>query len=122
MSDLQFDTNILIDALRGHPEAKAELRRARRRWISRMTWMEVFAGANDSTRTLVEAFLERFSIIEIDADVARRAALIRNQSRMKLPDAVIWASAQAWGHVLVTRNSKDFPADTPGVRIPYQLD
>ena len=122
MSDLQFDTNILIDALRGHPEAKAELRRAKRRWISRMTWMEVLAGANDATRTLVEAFLQRFAIIEIDEDVARRAALIRNQSRMKLPDAVIWASAQAAGHVLVTRNSKDFPANAPGVRIPYQLD
>lgn len=121
VSDLHFDTNILIDALRGHPEAKTELRRAKRRWISRITWIEVLAGADETTRTDIESFLERFNIVEIDADVARRAALIRNQERMKVPDAIIWASAQAAGHMLVTRNSKDFPAGTPGVRIPYQL-
>lgn len=121
MSDLQFDTNILIDALRGHREARTELHRAKRRWISRVTWIEVLAGADESTFADVEAFLDHFTIKEIDADVARRAALIRAQRRMKLPDAIIWATAQAAGLVLVTRNSKDFPVDMPGVRIPYQL-
>jgi predicted nucleic acid-binding protein len=120
VSDLQFDTCILIDALRGQPKAQAVLRRAKRRWISRMTWIEVLAGADDETRDDIEAFLERFTIIEINADVARRAAHIRSQRRLKLPDAVIWASAQAAGHDLVTRNSKDFPKGTPGVRIPYE--
>lgn len=121
VSGVQFDTNILIDALRGRPEAEAELRQARTRWISRITWIEVLAGADDSTRAEVEAFLERFSIVEMDGEIARRAALIRAERRMKLPDAIIWASAQAGGHVLVTRNSKDFPEGTPGVRIPYRL-
>ena len=121
MTDRQFDTNILIDALRGRPEARTELTRAGRRWISRITWIEVLAGADEASFADTEAFLDHFSIVELDADVAWRAAMIRQQKRMKLPDAIIWASAQAAGHVLVTRNSKDFPADAPGVRIPYQL-
>jgi predicted nucleic acid-binding protein len=40
---------------------------------------------------------------------------------MKLPDAIIWASALARHMLLVTRNVKDFPANDPGVRMPYRL-
>ena len=36
-------------------------------------------------------------------------------------DAVIWATAQTTGRLLVTRNTKDFPADDPGIREPYVL-
>lgn len=51
----------------------------------------------------------------------RRAVQIRKTARIKLPDALIWASAQAHSMLLVTRNTKDFSASEPGVRIPYQL-
>jgi len=40
---------------------------------------------------------------------------------MRLPDAIIWASAQSQDALLVTRNARDFPANAPDVRIPYQL-
>jgi predicted nucleic acid-binding protein len=40
---------------------------------------------------------------------------------MRLPDAIIWASADVHSMLLVTRNTKDFPADLPGIRIPYML-
>jgi len=40
---------------------------------------------------------------------------------MRLPDALIWASAQHESALLVSRNTRDFPADAPGVRVPYQL-
>jgi hypothetical protein len=38
-----------------------------------------------------------------------------------LPDAVIWATAQTQAVLLVTRNTKDFAADDPSVRLPYKL-
>ena len=38
---------------------------------------------------------------------------------MKLPDAIVWASARRQGRLLVSRNTKDFPAGDPGVRHPY---
>jgi hypothetical protein len=40
---------------------------------------------------------------------------------MRLPDAIIWASAKSENALLVSRNSKDFPADAPGVRMPYSV-
>jgi hypothetical protein len=40
---------------------------------------------------------------------------------MKLPDAIIWASARCNGRLLVTRNTKDFPAGDPVVRYPYEV-
>lgn len=40
---------------------------------------------------------------------------------MRLPDAIIWASAQSQGALLVTRNSNDYPPEEPGIRVPYRL-
>jgi hypothetical protein len=40
---------------------------------------------------------------------------------MKLLDAMILATAQVNGAILVTRNTKDFPANMPGIRVPYTL-
>lgn len=36
-------------------------------------------------------------------------------------DAIILATALTRGRVLVTRNIKDFPAEMPGIRVPYTL-
>ena len=35
--------------------------------------------------------------------------------------AIVLASAQSTGRILVTRNITDFPAEMPGIRIPYTL-
>jgi hypothetical protein len=38
---------------------------------------------------------------------------------VKLPDALVWASARAESALLVTRDTKAFPKAEPGVRVPY---
>lgn len=38
-----------------------------------------------------------------------------------LPDAIILATAQLADRILVTRNSRDFPASDPQVHIPYTI-
>jgi predicted nucleic acid-binding protein len=115
-----FDTNIVIDLLAGHPPALAEAALHPEVAISRVTWMEVLIGAPDpQTQAQWESFLDQFELVELDADVCREAIVLRQQNRVKLPDALIWASARAYGADLVTRNTKDFPAGTPGVRVPY---
>jgi hypothetical protein len=120
VSEIHFDTNIVIDALHNRPEAWAEIRRATRAWISRMTWIEVLAGVPEGVGTETEEFLGLFAMCEIDEEIARRTAAIRHQSKsMKIPDAVILASAQVTGRILVTRNIKYFPANMPGIRVPY---
>ena len=115
-----FDTNILIDFLTGRDEAQQEFDRYTRRGISIVTWMELQIGSrNDDEGDVIDLFLREFRVIEISRQVARRAAEIRRRTRVRLPDAIIWATAQLESAPLVTRNRKDFPANDPLVRIPY---
>jgi predicted nucleic acid-binding protein len=117
-----FDTNILVDYLNGVAGANAELARFDERVISVVTWMEVMVGAAPAEEAPIRAFLSGFEVVPIDADVADEAVRLRRERRLRLPDAVIWATARTQGALLVTRNTKDFPAGDPGVRVPYQVN
>jgi predicted nucleic acid-binding protein len=66
-------------------------------------------------------FLSGFDIVVVDEEIAERAVNLRRSHRIRLPDAVIWATAQVRAMLLVTRNTKDFPPDDPGIRAPYRL-
>ncbi len=122
MIEAFFDTSIVIDALHNDPRAGTELQRTSRPWISRISWIEIMASAPESALTETESFLRLFAVSELDEEIARRAALMRQQrASLSSPDAIIWASAQVSGRILVTRNIKDFPAEMPGIRIPYTL-
>jgi hypothetical protein len=121
VSDPFFDSNILIDWLKGRAPAIAELSRYRRHRISRIVWTEVLAGEPLEKRHVLQNLLTSFELVEIDARIATAAADIRFRSRMKLMDAYILATAQVNGAILVTRNTKDFPVNMPGIRVPYTL-
>jgi predicted nucleic acid-binding protein len=117
-----FDTNILIDHLNGVAKATREIRRSHDPAISVITWIEVMTGAaSPSEEAILRAFLSNFHYLEMTREVAEGAAVIRRQKRIKMPDAIILATAEAAGRVLVTRNVKDFPAGTRGVRVPYKI-
>lgn len=115
-----FDTNVLIDYLNGRLEAQSEIDRHRQRLISVVTWMEVLAGArSDAEEDVIELFLRDFTLVELSRPIARAAVALRRTRRVRLPDAIIWATAQHESALLVTRNTKDFPPTEPGVRMPY---
>jgi len=116
-----FDTNILIDYLRGIPQARAECDRHSDRAVSIVTWMEVMAGSTAVNEADARSFLLNFYTLPLGADVAERAFLLRRTNRVKLPDAIIQATAEESGRILITRNTRDFPEGTPGVLIPYTL-
>ena len=116
-----IDTNILIDYLNGIDAAKEEIGRYETPLISAITWMEVMVGAAGDEQASIRSFLSRFTQIGIDAEVAEIAVAIRREHKIRLPDAIIWASAKRESALLVSRNTKDFPADLPDVRAPYQL-
>lgn len=116
-----FDTNVLIDYLGGIGAAKKELGRYEYRAISTITWMEVLVGASAEEEDAIRAWLGSFDVIAVDGAIANRAVEIRKTRRVRLPDAIIWATAQVHSLLLVSRNTKDFPADEPGVRVPYKV-
>ncbi|MBC2666597.1 PIN domain-containing protein [Novosphingobium flavum] len=120
MTDTCFDTGIIVDTLSGHHGAMAELRRVKRAWISRITWLEVMAEVPAAARDETEKFLANFAIREVTPEIARRAATLKaERPQLSLAAALVFASAQEHGSILVTRNSAEFPPHIPGIRIPY---
>jgi predicted nucleic acid-binding protein len=116
-----LDTNVLIDFLGGIGAARKEIARYDDPAISIVTWMEVMVGAPASAEDETRSFLSRFVVIPVSPAVAERAVELRREHRMKLPDAIIWSSAQVEQRLLVTRNTKDFPPGDPGIRMPYRV-
>lgn len=121
MSDPFFDTNILIDWLKDRGPAITELSRYNGHRISRVVWTEVLAGEPLERRDVVKELMIPFEVCEIDARIAAAAADIRYRLPIKLLDAFILATAQVNGALLITRNTKDFSAQMPGIRVPYTL-
>ena len=116
-----IDSDVLIDYLQGVPAAKRELSLYSDRCISLVSWMEVMCGAETpEEERQSRSFLTQFRVVAIGQEVAEHAVSLRRNHRLKLPDAVIWATAQHEGCILVTRNTKDFSSRTPGIRIPYK--
>jgi predicted nucleic acid-binding protein len=116
-----FDTNVVIDWLFDRQPAIQELARYRDHRMSRVVWTEILAGEPLDRRPQLQQLMSAFQLVEIDSRIATAAADIRHRTRMKLLDAFILATAQVNGAILITRNTKDFPANMPGVRIPYTL-
>ncbi len=82
--------------------------------------MEVMCGAeSQSERIAAKMLLDSMRMVPLSAEVAGSAVEAGKRLHLKLPDAVIYATADTEGCILVTRNSKDFDPSDPLVRIPY---
>ena len=116
-----LDTNILVDYLNGVDQARIEIALYRSPAISVVSWIEVMVGTTPQTESTARAFLQSFDVLEIDAKVAERALELRRAHRIKLPDAILWATAQVHQCLLVSRNTRDFDPCDPGIRVPYTI-
>ncbi len=121
MVKVLLDTNILIDYLNGLAPAKIVLERYADKAISLITWMEVMIGSSTENRDATKQFLTNFELLAIDDAVAVQAVVLRQTHKIKLPDAIIWASAQTQQRLLLTRNTKDFAENEVGVVVPYRV-
>ena len=117
-----IDSDILIDYLQGLEKAKQEIDRYSEPQISIISWMEILTDAETlEEEKQCKEFLSQFTIHQLSPQIAEEAVHVRKQFRIRLPDAIVWATARVSGCILVSRNSKDFPIKEPGVRIPYTV-
>ena len=65
-----------------------------------------FRGSKEED--FIREMLEVFSVLFIDQKIADMAIEIRKKQRIKLPDAIIAATAKVLDLCLVTRNIDDF--------------
>lgn len=111
MANVLVDTDLFIDHLRGAHVLKAGKHRLA---YSVVTRAELFAGttATDAVSQLLAPFRE----FTVDRAVAERAGRIRRDGHLRLPDALIAATALEHGLSLATRNHADFKPVT-GLRL-----
>lgn len=129
MALILFDTNIFIDMLGGCKQATIELSSYDFPAISAITYMELRAGQylRPHEKPILDVLLAEFQVIQIDQLVMERAVEIRGTSlvtgpKVKMPDAIIGATAAAYRLPIVTRNPKDFQWDEIDVHVPYDYD
>ena len=103
VADLLVDTDVFVDHLRGAAELKPGRHRLH---YSVVTRAELFAGTTASA--LAARLLAPFREVAVDRAIAERAGRVAREFGLRLPDALIAATALEWGLQLSTRNTKDF--------------
>ena len=117
-----YDTCILVDYLNGIQLAKNEIELFKDKAISIITWMEVMVGEDKNPHVSIEQWLSQtFTIINLDRPISIKSVEIRKSRKIKLPDAIIHATALVSERLLITRNTKDFSDSDPTIRIPYHM-
>ena len=124
MVEALLDSVIIIDHLNGVSEATAWL--ASEDWsrlaISVITRAEVLASASDEESAHIAHLLDSFECLPLDVAIADRAAQIRRERRLRLPDAFQVAVAVINRLNLVTRDTRHLRPDTfDFVVVPYRL-
>ncbi len=121
---LLLDTDVLVDYLRGYPEAVSFLEaRTEALLLSAITVAELFAGVREGReRTALLTFLTAFELIPVGREIAERGGLHRRDYGRShstgLADALIAATAEHAQARLVTLNRKHFPM-LQDLLIPY---
>lgn len=78
--------------------------------ISSITEIELLCWntTSENDLTILKNFISDCLVIELEKSIKLKTAEIRKAYRVKLPDAIIAASAIIYNLTLVTRNTKDF--------------
>jgi predicted nucleic acid-binding protein len=78
--------------------------------ISAITEIELLCWktATEKDIKVLHSFIDDAMVIELERPIKLKTADIRKTNRIKLPDAIIAATALVYGLTLVTRNTSDF--------------
>ena len=108
------DTNTIIDLVVGRLSAAGST------WleqqltqqtvsISVVTRIELLTKTEPAAEhAIMQAFVQSVEVLPLDEPTTQQTIRLRQQHRVKLPDAIIAATALAHGLPLITRNTKDF--------------
>ena len=106
-----IDTNAVIDYLDNKlPNNSANLIDRTDTQISVITRMELLSWHKATSRQIqvLQEFINSSTVVGLEEKVILKAIDIRKNYRLKLPDAIIAATALANGFALISHNISDF--------------
>jgi len=105
-----LDSNVIIDAVRKMIDIEKSIFQYQFVYISLITYIEVlgynFQNENDKLMTM--QILRLFEIVNPDIDIADLTIGYRKMKKIKVPDAIILATARKLNAILLTSNTVDF--------------
>jgi predicted nucleic acid-binding protein len=121
-----LDTNIIIDYLKFRDDYlfNASILNESNFLISIITQIEplCYKELTPNIEAKIYKLLNKFDVIPLDQEIAVVATSIRQKTNLKLPDAVVVATASVHGAVLVTNDNQLLKLDWPGLIIRSALD
>jgi len=118
------DADVMVDFLRGHPQAVALVQaRSARIILSSIVAAELYAGVSgDEELNTLDSLMQLFRIVPVSPELARAAGLYKRDYAKShgvgLADAIVAATAQAENAELNTLNIKHYPM-IKGLRPAY---
>jgi tRNA(fMet)-specific endonuclease VapC len=114
-----LDTNALIALLQGNRELVALTQAADWLGVSVINVLEFlgFDGLAEQDRLLLQQFLLRVTVVDIahnNAALMAQIAVIRQRKTLKLPDAIVLASAVLYGATVITNDEQMLAAGANG--------
>lgn len=105
-----LDTNAIVSLLAGNRELSEQLAEAEYIGVSVISYLEflAFDGFSDADRVCFANFCERVDIVSLshsDSQLTKLALELRSSHRLKLPDAIIAATALTRNSLLITNDS-----------------
>ena len=119
MNGKLIDTNILIYLSKKQLEFEQVASANSKLAISVITYMEVlgFRFETNFEKQAITRLCGYFPIIHLNSEIIEKVISIRQQNKIKLPDAIILATALIGDFELVTANVSDFIHIDPSLKI-----
>ena len=105
-----FDSDILINYSKEEINLDIYFNSYEKIYISVITYMEIFGYEfkNKNEENLLKSIMEEIDTININEDIINKVIEVRKKFKVKLPDAIIFATATYLNADLITRNEDYF--------------
>lgn len=117
MQTILFDTDYLIDFLRGKSSSRDLIVKALSKnlaYISILSVYELYAGMRPGEEEATEDCIGAFRIESVTLDISKKAGMLRFKCRqqgitLSIVDCIIAETARSKNHLVATMNKKHYP-------------